>query len=291
MVFWKFINNQIYPVYETNQLGFPIGTEILSNEYIQNMKEITLYRSCHAFGDWAMVSAFPRLIKQKYPDKSVLIPSENLINMMFGHVKNNWDQWNNPFKNAQLVFKNNPYIDGEFDSFEGEILSDHYQLYNPENLYEPIINRLLRIYHFPEEEITDTLPELYFSPYEIDKGNILVQNLSTYYSLIITEKHKFGEKDNILIELIKQYDCPCLYWSAFPIENTPYNFIKNKINITDLTNDLRIQLYIRSKAQANFGTQTGVNDIMVRYTSVYVIPHENYNFTAGDFLKEQHYIN
>jgi hypothetical protein len=291
MVFWKFIDNQIHPIYETDQLGFPIGTEILSNKYIQNVKEIALYRSCHAFGDWAMISAFPRLIKQKYPDKSIFIPSESLINRMFGYMKNNWNSWSNPFKNAQLVFKNNPYIDGEFNSFEGEILSDHYQIYDPKNLYEPIVNRLLRVYHFLEEEIIDSLPELYFSQEEIYKGDTLIQNIPTYYSLIITEKHKFGKKDNVLLELMKQYNCPCLYWSATPIENTPYNSIKNKINIKDLTNDLRIQLYIRSKAQANFGTQTGVNDVMVRYTPVYVIPHENYNFTAGDFLKEQYYIN
>lgn len=290
MMFWKFIDNQIYSIYETNQLGFPIGTEILSNEYIQNIKEITLYRSCHAFGDWAMVSAFPRLIKQKYPDKSVLIPSRDLIGKMFDPMKNNWGQWSDPFKNAQLVFKNNPYIDGEFNSFTGEILSDHYQLYNPENLYEPIIKRLLRVYRFPEEEIIDTLPELYFSKEEMERGEEIINNLPSYCSLILTEKHKFGEKNKILIDIIKQYDYLYLYWSAIPIENTPYNFIKHKIDITTLTKDLRLQLYIRSKAKANFGTQTGVNDIMVRYTPVYVISHDNYNFTAGDYLKEENYI-
>lgn len=291
MVFWKFIDNQIYSIYETDQLGFPIGTEILSKDYIENINEIPLYRSCHAFGDWAMVSAFPRLIKTKYPNKKVLIPSQTLIEKMFGMIKNNWSQWTDPFKNAQLVFKNNIYVDGEFDSFEGEILSDHYQLYNPENLYEPLISRMLRVYHFSEDEIKDILPELYFSQEEIKEGDNIINNLSPYCSLILTEKHKFGNKDEKLINIMKQYDCLYLYWSAIPIENTPYNFIKNKIDITTLTKDLRIQLYIRSKAQVNFGTQTGVNDVMVRYTPVHVIPHEGYNFKAGDYLKEENYIN
>lgn len=291
MIFWKFVNNQIYSMYETNQLGFPIGTEVLSKDYIKNINEIPLYRSCHAFGDWAMVSAFPRLIKQKYPDKLVVIPSQNLIEKMFGVMKNNWGQWGNPFKNAQIVFKNNPYVDGEFDSFEGEIPSDHYQIYDPKNLYEPLTNRLLRLYHFNENEIKDTLPELYFSQEEIEEGDKIINNLpASYCSLILTEKHKFSDKDKKLIDIIKQYDCLYLYWSAISIKNTPYNFIKNKINIETLTKDLRIQLYIRSKAQVNFGTQTGVNDVMVRYTPVYVIAHNNYNFTAGDYLKEENYI-
>lgn len=290
MIFWRFIDNQIQAVYETNQLGFPIGTPVLSEEYIKDLKQVPLYRSCHAFGDWAMISAFPRLIKSKYPDKMVLIPSATLIQRMFGGMKLNWSQWNDPFKNAQLVFKNNPYVDGEFDSFEGEVLSDHYQLYNPDDLYEPLVPRLLRVYHFLESELVDTLPELYFSQDEIDKGEEIISKLPTYCSLILTEKHKFGKKDNTLANIIKQHDYPYLYWSAIPIENTPYAFIKDKINITSLTTDLRVQLYVRSKAVANFGTQTGVNDIMVRYTPVYVIPHEGYNFKAGDYLKEQHYI-
>ena len=29
---------------------------------------------------------------------------------MFGNF-NNWNHWNNPFENASLVFKNNPYVD------------------------------------------------------------------------------------------------------------------------------------------------------------------------------------
>jgi hypothetical protein len=290
MFFWKFINNQIHPIYETDLLGFPINTEVLSKEYIENINEIPLYRSCHAFGDWAMVSAFPRLIKIKYPNKKVLIPSQILIEKMFGSMKNNWNQWIDPFKNAQLVFKNNPYVDGEFDSFEGEVLSDHYRIYDPKCLEESLVNQMLRVYKFTETELIDTLPELYFSEEEINKGNEIIKNLPVYCSLILTEKHKFGNKDKKLINIMKQYNCLYLYWSAIPIENTPYNYIKNKINITTLTKDLRIQLYIRSKAQANFGTQTGVNDVMVRYTPVYVITHENYNFTAGDYLKEENYI-
>jgi hypothetical protein len=290
MIFWKFINNQIFSINETNQLGFPIGTEILDANYIQDVGQIPLYRSCHAFGDWAIISAFPRLIKQKYPDKTVYIPSEDLINKMFGSMKGNWSQWSNPFKNAQLVFKNNPYIDGEFDSFEGEVLSDHYRIYNPEDLLEPLVNQMLRVYGFDESELIDTLPELYFSEEEVAVGDELTKNLSAYCSLVLTEKHVFSEKDSVILDMIDNYNCPCLYWSAVPIESTTYNLVKDKINITSLTNDLRIQLYIRSKAQANFGTQTGVNDAMVRYTPVYVIPHENYNFTAGDFVKEEHYI-
>lgn len=291
MIFWKFIDNQLHSICETDRLGFPKGTEIISKDYMEDLEEIPLYRSCHAFGDWAMVSAFPRLIKTKYPNKKVLIPSQALIEKMFGTMKSNWGQWTDPFKNAQIVFKNNPYVDGEFDSFQGEILSDHYQVYNPENLYDSLTDRMLRLYNFSEDEIIDTLPELYFSGDEIKEGESIIKDLPPYCSLTLTEKHKFGHRDENLINIIEQYDHLYLYWSATPIENTPYSFLKNKIDITTLTKDLRVQLYIRSKAQANFGTQSGVNDAMVRYTSVYVIPHEGYNFKEGDFLKEQHYIN
>ena len=78
MIFWKLINNTIQPVCETNRLGFPINEYILSDEYINNITEIPIFITCHAFGDWAIMSAFPRLIKEKYPDKKILIPSEFL---------------------------------------------------------------------------------------------------------------------------------------------------------------------------------------------------------------------
>lgn len=291
MVFWRLIDNEIKPTELVQRLGFPIGTEIYDLDTINNIEEIPLYRTCHAFGDWAIISAFPRLIKKKYPNKKVLIPSPALIEKMFYPLKEQWKQWENPWNNARVVFENNPYIDGEFDSFEGEVLSDHYRIYNLDNLKEPLIKQMLRVYGFEENELIDTSPEIYFSEEEISEGEKLIKDIESYCSLIITQKHKFSSKDDELINIINQYkDNLFLYWSAFPIESTPYNFIKNKIDINTLTKNLRVQLYIRSKAKANFGTQTGVTDVMERYTPVYVIAHENYDFTLGDYLNKINYI-
>ena len=67
-LFWRINSNQLTPLYETQHVGFPINDpSYIPDEYLNNKKFI-VFRTCHSIGDWGIISAFPRLLKQKYPD-------------------------------------------------------------------------------------------------------------------------------------------------------------------------------------------------------------------------------
>ena len=114
-IFWRINNNYLDPIFETPNLGFPIeDPSFIPDEYLDK-KEFIVFRTCHSIGDWGIISAMPRLLKQKYPDCKVYIPSAKLISKIFNGF-NNWNHWDNPFNNVELVFKNNPYINGFIDN-------------------------------------------------------------------------------------------------------------------------------------------------------------------------------
>ena len=60
-----------------------------------------IFRTAWGIGDWGIISSMPRLLKQKYPNCKVYVPSKNLIKNMFGIDTNV----------VETIFKNNPYID------------------------------------------------------------------------------------------------------------------------------------------------------------------------------------
>jgi hypothetical protein len=248
---WKLIDNQIIGVGQTERLGYPQGTFSLPEEYIQNIPAIPIFRTCHGFGDWGILSAMPRLIKEKYPDKQVLIPSPELIHQMFSYFIDDlkwWSSWEKPWINAQNVFVNNPYVDGEFSSFQGEIFCDHLRLYSTDTIYDPLAKQMLRVWDFTEEELSDVRPELYFSKEEIEEGDKLIAEYlgEEFVSLILSDKHIYGERDNQVIDVLKQYPYRYLYYSSVPLEETPYrDYVKEPVKLLDVTKNLRLQLYIR----------------------------------------------
>lgn len=294
---WRLINNQIVNVGQTERLGYPQETFCLPEEYIQAADTIPIFRTAHGFGDWGILSAMPRLLKAKYPNKQVVIPSPELIHQMFSYFMDDlkwWSSWKEPWMNARNVFVNNPYVDGEFSSFEGEIFCDHLRLYSTETISDPLAKQMLRVWGFAEEELSDVRPELYFSEEEVKEGDKLIaEHLGEKYtSLILSNKHVYGERDNQVIDILEEYPHRCLYYSSISLEDTPYvNYIKDPIKLLDVTKDLRLQLYIRSKAQANIGTQSGVMDIIARYTPTYILPHNTEaTFKSGNFIQTVNYI-
>jgi hypothetical protein len=40
-------------------------------------------RTCHGFGDWGILTVKPYLLKQKYPNCKVYLPSSRLIKKIF----------------------------------------------------------------------------------------------------------------------------------------------------------------------------------------------------------------
>ena len=67
MIFWRILDNKLYTVGEVDRLGFEESEGLrVPDEYIEQ-KEFTVMRTAHGVGDWGIISAMPRLLKQKYP--------------------------------------------------------------------------------------------------------------------------------------------------------------------------------------------------------------------------------
>ena len=291
-IFWRINNNQLTPLFETQHLGFPTeDPSFIPDEYL-NKKEFIILRTCHSIGDWGIISAFPRLLKQKYPDCKVYIPSTELISKMFGGF-NNWNHWSNPFGNAELVFKNNPYVDGFINDINDEVFHDHYRIYDLNNIETPLIVQMLNFWQFTEEETQDYLPELYFSPEEIKIGNDIIEKYTTgkFGTLLLTntvKEYYSDDVNNLLLNEIQPYtDLTFFYYGSKSIFNTVFNKIKH-IDFKDLNLPIRIQLYIKTKALINIGYQSGVNDSICRYSKVICTPSTN--VLGADYLKAIKYL-
>ena len=76
MIFWRIKDNIVYNVADVKTLGFE--ADVIPDEYLKN-EIFTVMRTCHGIGDWGIISAMPRLLKQKYPNCKVYLPSEKLL--------------------------------------------------------------------------------------------------------------------------------------------------------------------------------------------------------------------
>ena len=66
MIFWRILDNKAHPLYETNKLGFEESEDLrIPDEYLES-QNFTIIRTAHGVGDWGIISAMPRLLKQKY---------------------------------------------------------------------------------------------------------------------------------------------------------------------------------------------------------------------------------
>ena len=113
MIFWRILDNNLYPVKEVKQLGFEKSEGLrIPDEYLEQ-QEFTVLRTAWGIGDWGIISAMPRLLKEKYPNCKVYIPSKKLIKELF-----------NVDTNVMYdIFQNNPYIDEFKDKIKGEIFN------------------------------------------------------------------------------------------------------------------------------------------------------------------------
>jgi len=144
MQFWRTYDNKVVSVGDVDNLGFPLNDpSYIPNEYLEKQNFIIL-RTCFGVGDWGIISAFPRKLKEKYPNCKVWIPSPKLLREMFGQLEQNWSSWDDPFKVVHTIFDNNPYVDGFIDSFEGEVFNDHFRITDGSNT--PLMEELLRFW-------------------------------------------------------------------------------------------------------------------------------------------------
>ena len=69
-----------------------------------------------------------------------------------------------------------------------------------------------------------------------------------------------------------------------PLNKFSFNYLVK--DVLDMHNmDLRLQLYIKSKAKVNIGNQCGTNHCVVRYSNVYEVQRQSvlgHNFVKGE---------
>jgi hypothetical protein len=292
-IFWRINSNELTPIFETNHLGFPLDDpSFIPDDYLDK-KEFIVFRTCHSIGDWGIISAMPKLLKTKYPDCKVYVPSPKLLRYMFRHF-NAWSHWSDPYENVKIIFQNNPYIDKFIDNINDEVFHDHYRIYDTSNPEISLIIQMLKFWQFKEDEIQDHLPELYFSEEEIEEGNYIIKKHigeKEFGTLLLTNtvKEYYPESTNILLlkELEYYKDLVFFYYGSKPLTETIFNKIKH-IDLKKLNLPIRMQLYLKTKALVNIGYQSGVNDSICRYSQIICTPSTNE--LGADYLKSIKYL-
>lgn len=288
-----FYNEFFQSVNEVSKLGFPNASDIrIPVEYLEN-KQFIIFRTCHSYGDWTLISALPRLLKQKYPDCVVVIPSPECIGKYFS--PNSWFyKHSNPFNNVIEVFKNNPYVDGMIDEIpQGmPIYHDHFRIYDPNNADIPIAQQMLKFWRFEDHEMKDCQPELYWDADEKEVGDKVIKETfgnkqfgflyiddlyaagndtdhAWYSEEVRREKIKY--KRDLIQKEINKHNLPWLYYSG--TDSFIYETNNKIIDVRTLNISLRVQNYIKSKSKLIIGHQGGYGtDCMPRYTECHVVP-------------------
>ena len=293
--FWRIYNNKLYDIGQTDQLGFPISDpSYIPDEYLEQQKFVIL-RTCFGIGDWGIITAMPRLLKQKYPNCKVYIPTVSLLEHLFGTR----DLFDNTYSTVLSLFNNNPYVDGTIDEVPGDIFHDHYRIYSDKCINTPLLEQMLKFWQFTEDEMIDSQPELYWSPAEIKAGNEIIQlytNNNEFGSLLISNRFgtQFGKHDDSALlnditkitKILKLNEYPYFYWTYMPINELPFNFINKALDMRNMS--LRMQLYIKSKSKINIANQCGTNHIVVRYSDTYEVQRQQ--ILGLNFVKDIQYL-
>jgi hypothetical protein len=280
-VFYRIINDVLYAA-NVKKLGIP--KEQFTCPYPSNFDgNIYLTRGCFSIGDWGIISGLPFALKQIYPNCKVYLPKPNwLKNIIYStFALGKASHWENAWENSDIVFKNNPYVDGYFDLGEtqGDITIDHYRVYT-DNEEEPLVEQMLRFFGATEEQIQsiDSRPQLFFDEDEIKLGNSIIESYideKEYGTLLLTNSVKEYYDDDInslLLEEINKYkNLTFFYYGSKPLKDTIFKNIKS-IDLKSLDLPIRIQLYIKAMAQVNIGYQSGINDTISTYSQVICTP-------------------
>jgi len=286
MIFWRIVDNKLYGVDDVQKLGFEQSEGLrIPDEYIDKQK-FTVMRTSFGIGDWGIISSTPRLLKKKYPECKVYVPSKKLIKKLFNIDTNV----------VEIIFKNNPYVDSFKDYIVGEVFHDHYRIYDKDNVNKPLLEQMLKFWQFKESEYKDSQPEIYWSDEEKEFGDKIIKKYvgdEEFGCLLVSDRFgtQRGEIDEKTLEnettkitnFLKENDLPYFYWTYKSLDETPFNFINNVLDMRHM--DLRIQLYIKSKAKVNIGNQCGTNHLVVRYSGVYEVQRQfplEHNFVKGE---------
>tara|TARA_X000001382_G_scaffold34306_1_gene22588 strand:+ start:81 stop:947 length:867 start_codon:yes stop_codon:yes gene_type:complete len=285
MKFWRILDNQLHDAGDTNKLGFEESDGFrIPDEYLDKQKFMVM-RTASGIGDWGIISAMPRLLKQKYPNCKVYVPSKKLLKKLFGQDHDN----------VYVVFNNNPYVDDFIDEIDGEVFHDHYRVWNKNNTDISLINQMLKFWQFEDTEMIDSQPEMYWSDKEKKFGDKIIKKYTNgeFGSLLMSDRFgtQMGKYDKKTYDkdvenftsILNKYKLPYFYWTANPISETEFSWIKKALDMRYV--DLRIQLYIKSKAKVNISNQCGTNHLVVRYSKCYESQRQfplAHNFVKGE---------
>ena len=306
-VFFRINNNVLSSAGNVERLGFSnINPSYIPDDYL-SQKEFIIMRTCHGIGDWCIISGLPRLLKEKYPDCKIYIPSSIMLKNIFGNMLNNWGY--GTYDCSQIthdVFKNNPYIDGFVDDFKGEIFHDHYRIYN-ENIDEiSLTEQILKFWQFKENEYLDSTPDIYFSKKEKSFGDKILGSHKDFGYIGISSTYGSTADTQVLIDKIKEYgNITWFYYGEQPIEETDLNFVKNSIAVKPMNLNIRQQMYLRCQAKVNVGNETGMTLWGAKYSDTYVLGNKFFGpvhgaelngkprkdpFKSGNFINKINYL-
>lgn len=294
MIFFRIINNKIIPLFDTPLVGWSKNQE----HYLYDdcpPTEILVYRTALGVGDWVMLERLPYNIKKYYPECKVYLPSPKLIAETFGDMMYQWSSWGDVSKTVELVFKNNPYVDGYIDTW-GEIYSDHYRIYDENKWDTPLVRQICRFYQIPDDFELDYTPQLYFDKVEIEIGENYLNNLKLKeFNFLHLSNRNTQDDEKIIYNYIKDHNfnnLPFLYYSNNDLNNSIFSSLELIENIKHI-DDPRIQFYIKSKSNNVIGNQTGATDVVCGLTQVHSLHHSNNieeTWMVGNYLPPINYI-
>lgn len=240
-------------------------------------------RFCYSIGDLGLISGIFEALKTKYPNIQIAFPSKKYLREVLGEktlsrwsysTKSTWET------NIDNVLANNPYIDYYFNIGDfNKIFTDHDRAYTGlifdgetvRSWDEPLAEQILRRFGFTDQDINtiDSKPKLYFTDQEIEEGErVLKEHIGDrpYGCLLFASRlerfNKRWDSDKHLFKEAERFKgTPCFYYSTFNIEDVGWKEIfPNLISFSELNIPIRIQMYLKHKAEFNLGYQAGITD-------------------------------
>jgi hypothetical protein len=251
MLQYRILNNKIYSGQEVELVGFSKNQPY---PVMENPEKVLIFRTALGVGDWVMLERLPAAIKKYYPKCEVYLPSPKMIAETFGPLMYQWASWGDVSKTVELVFKNNPYVDGYVDTWEGEVYSDHWRIFDETNWKTPLVRQMARFYNIDDDKELDYTPMIYFSEDDIRTGITNINELSgqhTDYNFIHISNRNTGDDNKILLDYIKKNkldELPFLYYYKGDIQETIFKELRLLNNIENIK-DIRSQFFIKSKAK------------------------------------------
>ena len=274
MIFWRIVNDILYNISEVDKLGFSSeDPSYIPDEYLD--KEIfTVCRTCLGIGDWGVISAMPRLLKEKYPNCVVQIPSEDLLKSLFEPYSSEWlKSWKNPYKTMEYIFRNNPYVDAFVDTIDDEIFHDHYRIYKPKKPITPLLEQMLDFWQFKPHEYEYSSPEIYFTDEEREIGDYIINKRAPegFGTLLLSNRFNKDRDYNFMKKALDKNKMPYFYWVSNPSLLSMFD-VKTVFDFRNV--DIRVQMYIKTQSKVMVGNMSGADIMFPRYTKVYMAPRE-----------------